>query len=123
MVEFAARGRVRVKATTDTSVGTVGVDVRFQGNSEFGGDGAGVNMNIAWGWWQMTPEWTLGGGYTGTLSDPGHGQDGWISYGNTIWLASAHRSDQEQMRLTYASGPLTWAIALEDNDNVVALTM
>lgn len=114
-VEVQARGRIRVKASTDTSVGTVGVDLRVQGASEFG-DGADVVMNIAWGWWQMTPEWTLGGGYTGTLSDPGHGQDGWISHGNTMWLASGVPADQEQFRLTYASGPLTWAIALEDND-------
>ncbi len=111
-LDVRARGRVRVKATTDTSVGTVGVDVRFQGATEFGG-GAGVVMNIAWGWWQMTPEWTLGGGYTGSLSDPGHGQDGFASVGNTIYFGF---SDQEQMRLTYNSGPLTWAIAVEDND-------
>lgn len=112
-----ARGRIRVRATTDTSVGTVGVDMRLQGISGYGSDfgtaGAGVTMNIAWGWWQMTPEWTLGGGYTGSLSDPGHGQDGNISVGQTIYFGF---SDQEQMRLTYASGPLTWAIAIEDND-------
>ena len=107
------RGRIRVKASTDTSVGTVGVDMRIQGSSEFGG-GADVVMNIAWGWWQMTPEWTLGGGYTGTLADPGHGMDGWATFGTTVAFGTG---DQEQFRLTYASGPLTWAVAIEDADD------
>ncbi len=31
----SVRARVRVKATTETSVGTVGVDVRFQGGADF----------------------------------------------------------------------------------------
>ena len=106
-----ARGRVRVKASTETAVGTVGVDVRFQGSSDFGG-GAYTYMNIAWGWWQMTPDWTFGGGYTGSLSDPGHGMDGWATFGTTIGYG---QGDQEQFRLTWASGPLTWAVALEDN--------
>jgi hypothetical protein len=111
------RARVRVKATTDTSVGTVGVDARIQGGAgEFGG-GADVVMNIAWGWWQMTPEWTLGGGYTGSLSDPGHGMDGYATFGTTIAFG---QGDQEQFRVTYASGPLTWAVALEDGDGAAA---
>ena len=107
-----ARGRIRAQATTSTSVGDVGVDIRLQGASEFGG-GASAVMNIAWGWWAMTPEWTLGGGYTGTLADPGHGMDSYIQFGTTIAYGTG---DQEQFRLTYASGPLTWAVALEDND-------
>ena len=114
------RARVRVKATTDTSVGTVGVDVRVQGGAgEFGG-GADVVMNIAWGWWQMTPEWTLGGGYTGSLSDPGHGMDGYATFGTTIAFG---QGDQEQMRVTYASGPLTWAVALEDGDGAADIDL
>ena len=113
-----ARGRLRVQAKTDTSVGEVGIDMRLQGISEFGGSGANATMNIAWGWWAMTPEWTLGGGYTGTLSDPGHGMDSLAQFGTTIYLGA--QGDQEQMRLTYSSGPLTWAVALEDSENHVA---
>ena len=113
-----ARGRIRAKATTSTSVGDVGIDIRLQGASEFGG-GAAATMNIAWGWWAMTPEWTLGGGYTGTLSDPGHGLDSYAQFGTTIYFGNG---DQEQMRLTYASGPLTWAVALEDNDDTTGNT-
>ena len=112
-----ARGRIRAKATTETSVGDVGVDIRLQGKSEFGG-GAAATMNIAWGWWAMTPDWTLGGGYTGTLSDPGHGMDSLAQFGTTIFFGA--QGDQEQMRLTYSSGPLTWAVALEDSENHVA---
>ncbi len=71
-------------------------------------------MDIAWGWWQMTPEWTLGGGYTGSLSDPGHGMDGWLTYGTTLFYG---QGDTSQFRLTYNSGPLTWAVALEDSQD------
>ena len=113
-----ARGRIRAQATTSTSVGDVGIDIRLQGASEFGGGAAAV-MNIAWGWWAMTPEWTLGGGYTGTLADPGHGMDSYIQFGTTIAYGTG---DQEQFRLTYASGPLTWAVALEDNDSTTSET-
>ena len=112
------RGRIRVKATTDTSVGTVGVDLRVEGDNFFdSNDGAAYGdftMDIAWGWWQMTPEWTLGGGYTGSLSDPGHGMDGWLTYGTTFFYG---QGDQQQFRLTYNSGPLTWAVALEDGND------
>ena len=115
----SVRARVRVKATTETSVGTVGVDVRFQGGTaDFGSGGETVNMNIAWGYWAMTPDWTIGAGYTGTLSDPGHGMDSLAQFGTTIYFGA--QGDQEQMRLTYSSGPLTWAVALEDSENHVA---
>ncbi len=112
---ISVRARIRAQAKTETSVGEVGVDVRMQGGTaDFGGGGEEVNMNIAWGYWAMTPEWTLGGGYTGTLSDPGHGMDSLAQFGTTIYLGGG---DQEQFRLTYSSGPLTWAVALEDSDD------
>jgi hypothetical protein len=38
-------------------------------------------------------------------------------FGTTIYFGA--QGDQEQMRLTYSSGPLTWAVALEDSENHV----
>jgi hypothetical protein len=70
-------------------------------------------MNIAWGYWQITPEWQLAGGFNTSLTDTGTGMDGLVTYGATIGLQT---SDNEQFQLTYASGPIVWAIGLEDND-------
>ena len=119
-IDVKARGRIRVKASTDTSVGKVGVDLRVQGVFNdatpwvnYGNDGTGTTMNIAWGYWQITPEWQLAGGYAASLTDTGTGMDGLVTYGDTIGLQTG---DNEQFQLTYASGPIVWAIALEDND-------
>lgn len=110
--QVLTRGRIRVKASMDTAVGAVGVDMRLQGNSEFGG-GAAVVMNIAWGWWQMTPELQFGAGYTGSLGNVNYGQDEYITgIGTTVFF---NPGDQEQMRLTWTSGPLTLAAAIEDS--------
>lgn len=110
--QVLTRARMRARASMDTAVGAVGVDFRFQGNSEFGG-GADVVLNIAWGWWQMTPELQFGAGYTGSLGNVPYGQDENITgIGTTVFF---NPGDQEQMRLTWTSGPLTLAAAIEDS--------
>lgn len=119
-IDIYARGRLNVTARTDTAVGEVGVRMRIEGNSPIGGGVAdlSVDMPVAWGWWAMTPELTLGGGYQGSLGNLGFGYDGACTchyidnadvYGNP--------GDTTQMRLTYASGPMSFAIALEDASN------
>ncbi len=74
-----------------------------------------VYMNEAWGWWAMTPELTLGGGYTGSLGNIGYGYDGAC---NCYYTDNADvgfdPGDTSQMRLSYASGPISAAVALED---------
>jgi hypothetical protein len=73
-------------------------------------------MNEAWGYWAMTPELTLGGGYTGSLSGIGYGYDGQCNcYYTDNARAGYGHGDTTQMRLGYASGPLSFAVALEDN--------
>ena len=63
-----ANARLRVTAATDTAVGEVGVTMELRGN--FNGNGTGdAYFNEAWGYWAMTPELTLGGGYTGSLGN------------------------------------------------------
>ncbi len=63
----------------------------------------------------MTPELTLGGGYTGSLGNIGYGYDGAC---NCYYTDNADvgfdPGDTSQMRLSYASGPMSAAIALED---------
>ena len=86
--EIYARGEVKVVGTTDIAVGEVGARLVLRadfegfrntgfGNTNNGGGNKGdVLMSDAWGWWKMTPELTLSGGYTGTLARVNFGIDG-----------------------------------------------
>ncbi len=124
-VDIAARGQLKVVGTTDTSVGEVGAQIQIRGNYHGHGDAgtsfySGYNsfkMNEAWGWWKMTPELTLGGGYTGSLSAIGYGIDGSCNcyYTDNASSSFYNHGDTTQMRLSYASGPMSAAIALEDD--------
>ncbi len=128
-----ARGQLKVVGKTDTAVGEVGVQIRmradFDGRAYAEGNNYGyygpnddnpshnneVYMKEAWGWWAMTPELTLGGGHTGSLGNIGYGYDGAC---NCYYTDNADvgfdPGDTSQMRLSYASGPISAAIALED---------
>jgi opacity protein-like surface antigen len=103
-----------VTGTTDTAVGEVGVTMEMRADMD-GRTDFDVYMNEAWGWWAMTPELTFGGGYAATLSDIGYGYDGACS---CYFIDNAdmnfNLSDTTQMRLSYASGPFSMAVALED---------
>jgi hypothetical protein len=113
-IDVLARGQLRVKATTDTAVGEVGVDIRLRAN--FNGNGnADVYSDVAWGYWAMTPELTFGGGYAGSLGNIGYGYDGACTcYYTDNAGVDFNPGDVTQMRLSYASGPLSFAVALED---------
>lgn len=109
-----ARGQLKVVGKTDTAVGEVGVQMRLRAN--FDGQYADdVYAKEWWGWWQMTPELTLGGGKTGSLGNIGYGYDGAC---NCYYTDNADvgfdPGDTSQLRLSYASGPISAAIALED---------
>jgi hypothetical protein len=113
--DVKARGQLRVVATTDTAVGEVGVELKMR--ADFNGNGAGdVYMKTAWGYWAMTPELTLGGGYAGSLGNIGYGYDGACTcyYTDNADL-SFDPGDTTQMRLSYASGPFSMAVAIEDS--------
>ena len=123
-----ARAFLRVTGKTDTAVGEVGARMSFEANA------SGVDVDDTWqateywGWWAMTPEITFGGGYSGSLGNVGHGFDGscdpcagidWFSAeqrDEDNLTFSANPGDAAQVRLSYASGPLSVAIALEDSD-------
>lgn len=113
-IDVYARGQLKVVGKTDTAVGEVGVQMRLR--TDFDGHGPeDVYAKEAWGWWAMTPELTLGGGYTGSLGNIGYGYDGAC---NCYYTDNADvgfdPGDTSQMRLSYASGPISAAIALED---------
>ena len=118
--------------TTDTAVGEVGASMSiygdFDNNMVAGGTGftsnsAGVAMDYAWGWWKMTPELTFAGGYNGSLATIGMGirkiNDAYISRGSV----GVDGGDFTQMRLSYASGPIGIAVALEIRTKVTTETL
>jgi len=112
--DVKSRGQLRVVATTDTAVGEVGVELKLRG--DFNGNGtADVYMKTAWGYWAMTPELTLGGGYAGSLGNIGYGYDGACTcYYTDNADVNFDPGDTTQMRLSYASGPFSMAVAIED---------
>jgi hypothetical protein len=70
---------------------------------------------VAWGYWAMTPELTFGGGYAGSLGNIGYGYDGACNcYYTDAADLGFNPGDTTQMRLSYASGPMSMAVALED---------
>ena len=112
--DVKARGQLRVVATTDTAVGEVGVELKMR--ADLNGNGTSdVYMKTAWGYWAMTPELTLGGGYAGSLGNIGYGYDGACTcyYTDNADLGF-DPGDTTQMRLSYASGPFSMAVAIED---------
>jgi hypothetical protein len=123
-LDVYARGRLRVTAKTDTSVGEVGVRLSLRATADLVDSrdvNDGVVMNEYWGWWAMTPEWTLGGGYTGSLSNVPYGYDGvcacYLIDASTAF--DLNPGDAKQLRLSYASGPLSFGIAIEDGSNTL----
>jgi len=113
-LDVLARGQLRVQAATDTAVGEVGVDIEMRG--DFNGNGnADIYFKKAWGYWAMTPELAFGGGYAGSLGNIGYGYDGACTcmYTDNADVAF-DPGDVSQLRLTYASGPLSMAVAVED---------
>jgi hypothetical protein len=132
-----ARGQINVVGKTDTAVGEVGAQLSVRGNWDSNafnplpapGSGLAINggnatavISNAWGWWKMTPDLTLAGGFNGSLSSIGYGYDGSCScyYTDNARAGTALNGDTAQMRLTYSSGPMTAAIALEDGTSLVA---
>ena len=111
------RGQIVVSGKTDTAVGEVGAKISLRANEVGFGDPS-VISNEQWGYWAMTPELTLGGGYTGSLSGIGYGYDGKCNcYLTDNANAGYGHGDTTQMRLSYASGPIGFAIALEDDES------
>ena len=121
-LDILVQSRLAVAASTDTAVGEVGVSMELRAN--FNGNGTGdAYFNSAWGYWAMTPELTLGGGYSGSLGNIGYGYDGVCQCYQTDFgdAFSLNPGDTTQLRLSYASGPFSMGVALEDGGSQGAL--
>jgi len=121
--DVPSRGQLKVVGKTDTAVGEVGARIQVRGDFDTLDVKATVKMNEAWGWWAMTPELTLGGGYTGSLGNIGYGYDGACNcYYTDNADVAFNPGDASQMRLSYASGPFSMGIAIEDDSGSLTTT-
>jgi hypothetical protein len=120
-LDVVSRAGLKVVGTTDTAVGEVGVRVTLLAKAEalggenrshvtFGDDGY-------WGWWRITPELTLAGGIAGSLGDSSNAFDNRCTCAYQDTGGAFGHDDPTQIRLTYESGPISFAIAVEDEGN------
>jgi hypothetical protein len=110
----ANQSRFGIKSKIDTSVGQIRTQIEgdFMGNFTGGSGGTlgHVRLRHAVGHWDMTPNWTFTAGQT------------WMTAAllpigaSTVDFAGSllTYSRRPQLRLTYADGPLSWAVAIEN---------
>ncbi len=111
-LDIASRYGVTIGGTTETAVGKIGAKGTILQVYDVVAGSISTAADGYWGYWNVSDELTLGGGRDGSLA----GLDG--SNACTCMYAGYDlgfgRGDPSQMRLSYASGPVSFAIALED---------
>ena len=110
--DMSTRARVVVKGSTETSVGTVGAYVRLQSDV----DDSSVTASKRYGYWQATPEWQILAGRTDSIGAIEAGVDWNLNASLFYYYAGPTNATTDQVRATYTTGPLSWAVAVEDTD-------
>lgn len=105
----AARSRFGIKSKIDTAIGQLRTKIEL--DFATGGNAGSLRprMRKAYGEWDMTPNWTLLAGqtdFTAALLPIGV-----TTVDSAGPLLTSSRT--AQFRLTYADGPLSWAVAIE----------
>lgn len=127
--DIRAKAGFKVVGTTDTAVGEVGVRIATQATATDGGFQANVGNGAIrtdgfWGYWKLTPNVQLGAGVDGSLGKTGQGFDAKCSTAYVSCFGgisnNANGDDPAQIRLSYADGPLGFAVAVEDSNNSVS---
>ncbi|WP_162918507.1 hypothetical protein [Taklimakanibacter deserti] len=121
-LDVANRGRIFIKGKVDTAVGEVGGYFRLEasGGGNFNDYSESVNMNKAYGWWKFAPEWELMAGYNDNTGALQTSYD-WLVSSLPIRTVGPSNVNNEQFRLTFTSGPLAFAISVEDPDNITTV--
>ena len=116
-LDVKVRGRIFIKGKADTAVGEVGGYFRLEasGGGNFSDYSENTKMNKAYGWWKFAPEWELMAGYNDNTAALQAGWD-WMAATGPVSSFGPSNINNEQMRLTYSSGPLSFAISVEDPD-------
>jgi hypothetical protein len=122
-IDVRSKAGLKVVGTTETAVGEVGVAIALVAASKGAGlvnrGNHAVETDGYWGYWKMTPELTLAGGVSGTLANSSNMFDNRCScnYINSGTVFANFVGDPSQIRLSYGSGPISFAVALEDYNN------
>jgi hypothetical protein len=116
-LDVANRGRIFVKGKIDTAVGEVGGYFRLEANGggNFTDYDTTFKANKAYGWWKFAPEWELMAGVNDMTAAITTTYD-WNVSSVPVTVGPSDAAN-EQFRLTYTSGPLAFAIGIEDPDN------
>jgi hypothetical protein len=122
-LDVAVRGRLNVRGKIETAVGEVGGHIRLQaqGGGNFSDYRESATMPKAYGWWKFAPEWELMAGYNDNTGALQTSYD-WLVSSIPIATVGPSNINNEQFRLTFASGPLSFAISVEDPDNITTTT-
>ena len=123
--DIRAKAGFKVVGTTDTAIGEIGVRIATQAtfDDQFQHQNTGngkIDTDGYWGWWKLTPNVQLGAGVDGSLGKTGQGWDAKCSTAYTSCFGGISNNpggDPAQIRLSYADGPLGFAIAVEDSNN------
>ena len=111
---YSYNNRLSVAGRTDTALGQVRGALLFDMDNSFGS----ANMKKAWGEWDTAPGWTLAGGINAGTSSLEYSPDWYLSTIDVISAAGGPtNSTIEQVRMTYTTGPLSWAVAVENSSN------
>lgn len=111
---YSYNNRLSVAGRTDTAIGQVRGALLFDMDNAFGS----ANMKKAWGEWDMAPGWILAGGINAGTSSLEYSPDWYLSAVDVISAAGGPtNSTIEQVRLTYTTGPFSWAVGLENSSN------
>jgi hypothetical protein len=118
----AHQSRFRIKSKSDTAVGQVRTliegDFEGAGGNELFSNSKAFRLRHAWGEWDITPNTTIGIGQTWTNFM------NLFAYPDTVDFfgpAGASFARQGQIRMTYTSGPMLFAIAVENPETDLTL--
>jgi hypothetical protein len=115
-LDVQVRGRLVVTGKAETAVGEVGGRIRLQAGNPFDDDNS-VDMNQAYAWWKFSPSWQLIAGLWDSTSAVQAGID-WDFTGPGFTGLLGDDGSTEMLRLVFNNGgPMTFAIALEDNES------
>ena len=112
--DMGSRLRVVVQGSTETSVGTVGAYARLEQSNGNDNSSNQVTANKAYGYWQATPEWQILAGRTDSIGAIEAGLDWNLNASLFSYEGGPTNATTNQVRATYTTGPLSWAIAFED---------
>ncbi len=123
--DILTRAELSVTGKTDTAVGEVGVSVNLRASSYGTHTTNTGNPDVVtdgyWGYWKLTPNVTLGGGVGGSIAKNGYTYDAqcYHCYLTDYFggISNHPDGDPSQMKLSYADGPLSFAVAVEDGQN------